>query len=150
MKTERILEAVMKMANLKDLKQADEAAPASDFLTKLIIGEELVSKIADVSPLDRREGWIYQAHKWMTLSAMAPFRTGKFRKRYSNLRNISSTNNKYGGKLKMVSPEILKVLSLFSGVSQAEWAGIAKLVGRTYESGSGIFTIGGSARMYIC
>ena len=47
----------------------------------------------------------------------------------------------------MVSPEILKSFSLFSGLSQAELAGIAKLCReRTYESGSGIFTIGGSAK----
>jgi CRP/FNR family cyclic AMP-dependent transcriptional regulator len=46
----------------------------------------------------------------------------------------------------MVSPEILESFSLFSGLSQAELAGIAKLCReRIYESGSGIFTIGGSA-----
>jgi uncharacterized protein (DUF2267 family) len=58
MKTRKeFLEAVMKMANLKDLKQADEAARAVISLTKLIIGEELSQKIADVSPSDLREGW---------------------------------------------------------------------------------------------
>jgi len=58
MKTRKeFLEAVMKMANLKDLKQADEAARAVIFLTKLIIGEELSQKIAEVSPSDLREGW---------------------------------------------------------------------------------------------
>jgi hypothetical protein len=52
MKTRKeFLEAVMKMANLKDLKQADDAAR-----TKLIIGEELSQKIADVSPSDLRVG----------------------------------------------------------------------------------------------
>ena len=51
------LEAVMKMANLKDLKQADDAARAVISLTKLIIGEELSQKIADISPPDLREGW---------------------------------------------------------------------------------------------
>jgi uncharacterized protein (DUF2267 family) len=51
------LEAVMKMANLKDLKQADDAARAVISLTKLIIGEELSQKIAEVSPWDLREGW---------------------------------------------------------------------------------------------
>jgi uncharacterized protein (DUF2267 family) len=51
------LEAVMKMANLKDLKQADEAARAVISLTKLIIGDELSQKIADVSPPDLRKGW---------------------------------------------------------------------------------------------
>jgi uncharacterized protein (DUF2267 family) len=51
------LEAVMKMANLKDLEQAEDAARAVISLTKLIIGEELSQKIADVSPPDLREGW---------------------------------------------------------------------------------------------
>ena len=51
------LKAVMKMANLKDLKQADDAAGAVISLTKLIIGEELSQKIADVSPPDLRQGW---------------------------------------------------------------------------------------------
>ena len=50
-------EAVMKMANLKDLEQAGDAATAVISLTKLIIGEELSQKIADVSPPDLREGW---------------------------------------------------------------------------------------------
>jgi CRP-like cAMP-binding protein len=46
----------------------------------------------------------------------------------------------------MVSTEILKSFNLFSGLSQTELAGIAKLCReRTYEDGSGIFTIGGSA-----
>jgi uncharacterized protein (DUF2267 family) len=51
------LEAVMKMANLRDLKQADQAARAVISLTKSIIGEELSQKIAEVSPSDLREGW---------------------------------------------------------------------------------------------
>jgi uncharacterized protein (DUF2267 family) len=51
------LEAVMKMADLKDLKQADAAARAVISLTKLIIGEELSQKIAAISPPDLREGW---------------------------------------------------------------------------------------------
>jgi hypothetical protein len=51
------LEAVMKMANLKDLKQADDAARAVISLTKLIIGDELSQKIAEVSPPDLRQGW---------------------------------------------------------------------------------------------
>ncbi len=51
------LEAVMKMANLNDLKQADAAAQAVISLTKLIIGEELSQKIADISPPDLRKGW---------------------------------------------------------------------------------------------
>jgi uncharacterized protein (DUF2267 family) len=52
------VEAVMKMANLKDLEQADAAARAVISLTKLIIGDELSQKIADVSPPDLRQGWI--------------------------------------------------------------------------------------------
>ena len=58
MKTRKeFLEAVMKMASLKDLSQADDAARAVISLTKLIIGDELSQKIADVSPPDLREGW---------------------------------------------------------------------------------------------
>ncbi len=58
MKTRKeFLEAVMKMANLKDLKQADDAARAVISLTKLIIGDELSKKIAEISPPDLREGW---------------------------------------------------------------------------------------------
>ncbi len=46
----------------------------------------------------------------------------------------------------MVSTEILRSFSLFSGLGQTELAGIAKLCReRAYESGSLIFTIGGSA-----
>jgi hypothetical protein len=58
METRReFLEAVMEMANLKDLEQADNAARAVISLTKLIIGEELSGKIADASPPDLRQGW---------------------------------------------------------------------------------------------
>lgn len=58
MKTRKeFLEAVMRMANLKDLKEADAAAKAVISLTKLIIGEELSQKIAEVSPPDLRLGW---------------------------------------------------------------------------------------------
>lgn len=46
----------------------------------------------------------------------------------------------------MVPSEILKSFSLFSGLSETELGGIAKLCReRTYEGGSVIFTIGGSA-----
>jgi len=46
----------------------------------------------------------------------------------------------------MVSPEILKGFVLFSGLSQTELAGIARLCReRTYESSPVIFTMGGSA-----
>ena len=58
MKTRKeFLEAVMKMANLENLKQADAAAQAVISLTKLIIGEELSQKIAEMTPPDLREGW---------------------------------------------------------------------------------------------
>jgi uncharacterized protein (DUF2267 family) len=58
MKTRKeFLEAVMKMANLKDLEQADDAAQAVISLTKAIIGKELSQKIAEVSPPDLRKGW---------------------------------------------------------------------------------------------
>ena len=54
---QEFLEAIRKMANLKDLKEADDAARAVIALTKLIIGKELSQKIAEVSPPDLREGW---------------------------------------------------------------------------------------------
>jgi len=58
MKTRKeFLEAVMKMANLRDLEQADDAAQAVISLTKAIIGKELSQKIAEVSPPDLRKGW---------------------------------------------------------------------------------------------
>ena len=47
----------MKMANLKDLKQAGDAALAVISLTTSTIGNELSQKIAEVSPPDLREGW---------------------------------------------------------------------------------------------
>lgn len=57
MTRKEFLEQVMKMANLKDLKQADDATRAVISLTKLIIGPKLSKKIAQVSPPDLREGW---------------------------------------------------------------------------------------------
>ena len=58
MKTRKeFLEAVMRMGNLRDLREADAAARAVISLTKLIIGEELSQKIAEVSPPDLRQGW---------------------------------------------------------------------------------------------
>ena len=58
MKTRKeFLEAVMKMAELKNLEQADHAARAVISLTKLIIGDELSQKIAEVSQPDLRQGW---------------------------------------------------------------------------------------------
>ena len=57
MTRKEFLEEVMKMANLKDLKQADDATQAVISLTKLIIGTKLSQKIAKISPPDLREGW---------------------------------------------------------------------------------------------
>lgn len=57
MTRKEFLEQVMKMANLRDLKQADEATRAVISLTKIIIGPKLSKKIAEVSPPDLREGW---------------------------------------------------------------------------------------------
>ena len=57
MTRKEFLEEVMKKANLKDLKQADDATQAVISLTKLIIGPKLSQKIADIAPPDLREGW---------------------------------------------------------------------------------------------
>ena len=57
MTRKEFLEEVMKMANLKDLKQADDATQAVISLTKLIIGTKLSQKISKISPPDLREGW---------------------------------------------------------------------------------------------
>jgi len=57
MTRKEFLEEVRKMANLKDLKQADDATRAVISLTKLIIGPKLSQKIAQISPPDLREGW---------------------------------------------------------------------------------------------
>ena len=57
MTRKEFLEEVMKMANLKDLKQADDATQAVISLTKLIIGPKLSQKIAKISPPDLRQGW---------------------------------------------------------------------------------------------
>ena len=51
------LEAVMRMTKLRDLSEADAAARAVISLTKLIIGDELSQRIAEVSPPDLRQGW---------------------------------------------------------------------------------------------
>ncbi len=51
------LEAVMRIAKLKDLREADAATRAVISLTKLIIGDDLSQKIAEVSPPDLRQGW---------------------------------------------------------------------------------------------
>ena len=57
MTRKEFLEEVMKMANLKDLTQADDAAQAVISLTKVLIGTKLSQKIARVLPSDLREGW---------------------------------------------------------------------------------------------
>jgi uncharacterized protein (DUF2267 family) len=58
MKTRKeFLEAVTKMANLRDLKQADAAAQAVVSLTKLLIGDELSNTIARSLVPDLRKGW---------------------------------------------------------------------------------------------
>jgi len=59
MTRKEFLEEVMKTANLKDLKQADEATQAVISLTKLLIGGKLSQKITKVLPPDLREGWEY-------------------------------------------------------------------------------------------
>ncbi len=51
------LQAVMRMANLESLGQADAATRAVISLTKAIIGRELSQKVAEVSPPDLRLGW---------------------------------------------------------------------------------------------
>lgn len=51
------LEALMRMAGLKDIEQADRVARAFIALTKMIIGPELSQRIAEVSPEDLRVGW---------------------------------------------------------------------------------------------
>ena len=58
MKTRKeFLEAVMRMTKLRNLSEADAAARAVISLTKLIIGDELSQRIAEVSPPDLRQGW---------------------------------------------------------------------------------------------
>jgi tripartite-type tricarboxylate transporter receptor subunit TctC len=57
MTRKEFLEEVMEKANLKDLKQADDASRAVIGLTKLIIGPKLSAQIAKISPPDLREGW---------------------------------------------------------------------------------------------
>lgn len=51
------LEALMKMAGLRSIEEADRAARACISLTKMIIGPELSQMIADRSPEDLRAGW---------------------------------------------------------------------------------------------
>jgi hypothetical protein len=53
----QFLEIVMREAKLESLAQADAAAKAVIALTKVIIGDELSQKIAEISPPDLRAGW---------------------------------------------------------------------------------------------
>jgi tripartite-type tricarboxylate transporter receptor subunit TctC len=57
MTRKEFLEEVRRMANLKDLKQADDATRAVISLTKRIIGPTLSQEIANISPPDLRQGW---------------------------------------------------------------------------------------------
>lgn len=61
----------MKMANLKDLKRADDAARVAISLTKLIIGDELSQKVAEVHLLIFV--WVgnpFGLLKWMIMNEM--------------------------------------------------------------------------------
>jgi len=73
------LEAVMRMAKLTGLEQADDAAKAVISLTKLIIGEDLSRRIAEASPPDLRQGWesIEVAHEDYTGRDERLFETGE-------------------------------------------------------------------------
>ncbi len=61
------LEAVKKMANLKDLRQADTVTRTVIALTKLIIGEELSEKIAARMTPEFREGWESVSMKYLIM-----------------------------------------------------------------------------------
>ena len=91
------LEAVMKMANLKDLEQADDAAKAVISLTKLIIGDELSQKIADVSPPDLRQGWesIKAAQEDYTGRNERLFETGETDEELERERQLKAKSERY-------------------------------------------------------
>jgi uncharacterized protein (DUF2267 family) len=91
------LEAVMKMANLKDLEQADDAARAVISLTKRIIGEELSQKIADVSPPDLRQGWesIKVAQEDYTGRDERLFETGETDEELERERQLKTKSERY-------------------------------------------------------
>ena len=91
------LEAVKKMANLKDLDQADDAARAVISLTKRIIGEELSQKIADVSPPDLREGWesIKAAREDYTGRDERLFETGETDEELERERQLKTESERY-------------------------------------------------------
>jgi tripartite-type tricarboxylate transporter receptor subunit TctC len=90
------LEEVMKMANLKDLKQADDATRAVISLTKSIIGTKLSQKIAKISPPDLREGWesIKAAFPKKTIKIIVPIGVGG---EDAEVRGIASHVQKYLG-----------------------------------------------------
>jgi tripartite-type tricarboxylate transporter receptor subunit TctC len=58
MTRKEFLEKVKEMANLKDLKQADDATQAVISLTKQVIGPNLSEQIASICPPDLRQGWV--------------------------------------------------------------------------------------------
>lgn len=67
------LEAVKKMANLKDLRQADTVSRTVIALTKLIIGEELSQKIAEKMSPEFREGWESVSMKYLIMMKRGGF-----------------------------------------------------------------------------
>ena len=67
------LEAVKKLANLKDLRQADTVSRTVIALTKLIIGEELSQKIAEKMTPEFREGWESVSMKYLIMMKRGGF-----------------------------------------------------------------------------
>lgn len=67
------LEAVKKLANLKDLRQADTVTRTVVALTKLIIGEELSQKIAEQITPEFREGWESVSMKYLIMMKRGGF-----------------------------------------------------------------------------
>jgi tripartite-type tricarboxylate transporter receptor subunit TctC len=96
MTRKEFLQEVMKMANLKDLKQADDATRAVISLTKFIIGTKLSQKIAKISPPDLREGWesIKAAFPKKTIKIIVPTGPGG---EDAEARGIASYVQKYMG-----------------------------------------------------
>ena len=86
------LEAVMKMADLKDLKQADDAARAVISLTKAIIGEELSQKVAEsLRPIFVLDGNPSRPHRWMIMNVMSVYlKPERSRKRIHREYNAAS------------------------------------------------------------
>ena len=67
------LEAVKKMANLKDLRQADAVSRTVIALTKLIVGDELSETIAGKMLPEFREGWESVSMKYLILMKRGGF-----------------------------------------------------------------------------